>query len=339
MKIAIHHTPGSFSDRWITYCEKNMIDYKLVNAYENDIIDQLKECQAFFWNHLSHKYKDAIFAKQLLISLETAGIKVFPNYKTTWHYDDKVGQKYLLEALGVDFVKTYVFYTKKEALDWARSTTFPKVFKLSGGAASNNVRLVKSYNEASKLIHRAFTSGFKQSNKKNTLKERYHTYKLKNKSILWLVKGLYYLFWQDEFTKMHPREKGYVYFQNFIPDNLFDIRIIVIGEKAFAIKRMNRTNDFRASGSGNIHYKRHEIDERCVQIAFNVNEIINSQCIAYDFVFDANNEPLILEISYGYLPSVYQDCEGYWDTALQWHQESIEPQKWVIENLIQSKVK
>jgi glutathione synthase/RimK-type ligase-like ATP-grasp enzyme len=53
--------------------------------------------------------------------------------------------------------------------------------------------------------------------------------------------------------KFNP-EKNYVYFQDFIPQNDFDIRIIVIGKRAFAIKRMVRKGDFRASGSGNIKY-------------------------------------------------------------------------------------
>jgi len=46
MKIAIHHTIGSFSDRWIDYCKINSIDYKLVNCYDSDIIFQLSDCDA-----------------------------------------------------------------------------------------------------------------------------------------------------------------------------------------------------------------------------------------------------------------------------------------------------
>ena len=41
MKIAIHHRPGSFSDRWIEYCEKEGIEYKIVNCYDNDIVAYL----------------------------------------------------------------------------------------------------------------------------------------------------------------------------------------------------------------------------------------------------------------------------------------------------------
>ena len=43
MRIAIHKREGSFSDRWIAYCEKNGVDYKLVNAYASDVIEQVSE--------------------------------------------------------------------------------------------------------------------------------------------------------------------------------------------------------------------------------------------------------------------------------------------------------
>ena len=99
MKIAIHHRPGSFSDRWIEYCKQNEIDYKIVNAYDNNIVEQVSDCDAFMWHHHHANVKDTLFANQLIYSLETAGIKCFPDFHTTWHFDDKVGQKYLLEAV------------------------------------------------------------------------------------------------------------------------------------------------------------------------------------------------------------------------------------------------
>ena len=43
MKIAIHDSKEKhfFSDRWIEYCSRNNIPFKVVNAYDNDIINQL----------------------------------------------------------------------------------------------------------------------------------------------------------------------------------------------------------------------------------------------------------------------------------------------------------
>ena len=68
---------------------------------------------------------------------------VFPNFNTAWHFDDKVGQKYLLEAIDAPLVPSYVFYSKEMALKWLEQTQFPKVFKLRGGAGSANVKLVQ----------------------------------------------------------------------------------------------------------------------------------------------------------------------------------------------------
>jgi len=137
-----------------------------------------------------------------------------------------------------------------------------------------------------------------------------------------------------EYANLQSRDKGYVYFQEFIPNNDSDIRVIIIGEKAFAIKRMTRENDFRASGSGRIIYDKNDIDKNCIQVAFDVNNKIKSQSIAYDFVFDENNNPLIVEISYGFAVVPYDACPGYWDSALNWHEGKFNPQEWIIEECI-----
>jgi len=143
MKIAIHKRPGSFSDRWIEYCNQKNINYKIVNCYDSDIINQLKDCSGLMWHWNHGDYREQNFARQLIISIEKMGAKVFPNSNTCWHFDDKVGQKYLLEAIGAPLAPTYVFYDKKSAFDWIDKTTFPKVFKLRGGAGSLNVKLVE----------------------------------------------------------------------------------------------------------------------------------------------------------------------------------------------------
>ena len=336
MKIAIHHNSGGFSGRWIEYCKNNNIDYKLVDAYNTNIIEQVKDCDAFMWHHNHADYRDVLFAKQLLFSLETAGIKCFPDYHTTWHFDDKVGQKYLLEAIGAPIVPSYVFYTKKEALDWIAKTEFPKVFKLRGGAGASNVKLAYTAGEARRLVRKAFRRGFPQFDRVGYLKERYRKWRGGKDSFIGVMKGVGRLLMVTDFAKMHAREKGYVYFQDFIPNNTFDIRVCVVGDKAFALKRIVREGDFRASGSGNIVYEKTQIDERCVKIAFAVNEKLRAQSVAYDFVFDIANSPLIVEISYGYAVKAYDFCEGFWTKDMLWHTGShFDFCGWMVDNLIQ----
>lgn len=48
-----------------------------MDAYQSDIMKQIEDCDAFMW-HFSHlDYKDKVFAKQLLYSIEASGKPVF----------------------------------------------------------------------------------------------------------------------------------------------------------------------------------------------------------------------------------------------------------------------
>lgn len=332
MKIAIHHRPGSFSDRWIEYCKNQSIEYKIVNAYDSDIVEQVADCDAFMWHHHQSDYRDVLFANQLLYSLEARGVKCFPDFRTTWHFDDKIGQKYLLESIGGPLVPSYVFYTKKEAMEWIQRTSFPKVFKLRGGAGAANVCLAHNKKEAKRLVSKAFGKGF--TDKSANVKERFRKFREGKEPFSYLLKGIGRVFFKTDFAKMHGREKGYAYFQDFIANNLFDIRVIVIGDKAFAIKRMVRKGDFRASGSGNILYDRSDIPEKCVQLSFEVSAKLKAQCVAYDYVFDADEKPAIVEISYGFAMHGYDPCPGYWTLDMEWHEGRFNPQEWMVQDLI-----
>lgn len=334
MRIAIHHRKGSFSDRWIDYCEKQGIDYKVVDAYASDIIEQVKDCKALLWNHHQSNFKDKLTARRILFSLEHAGKKVFPDFNTGWYFDDKVAQKYLLEAIGAPLVPSYVFYDKQDAKKWAQKTAFPKVFKLAGGAGSANVLLVENERKAVRLINKAFGKGFSQYNAWGAFKERFRKYKLGKSNKIELLKSIIRLMVPTKFAREQARERGYVYFQEFIPKNEFDIRVIIIGKKAFAIKRLVRENDFRASGSGLAIFDKSEIPISCVKTAFEINAIIKSQSIGFDFVFDEKGFPLIVEMGYAFTVSSYDPCPGYWDSGLKWHDGKFNPQKWMIEDIL-----
>ncbi len=336
MKVAIHHREGSFSDRWLDYCNQNNIDLVLVDAFESSIIQQLEGCDAFLWHYTHYDVEDVLLGGNLFAALENTNIKTFPNHHTAWHYDNKVAQKYLFEANKLPFVNTYVFYHKKKALEWIRNTSFPKVFKLARGAGSANVKLVHSKIDAERLVNKAFGKGFSQFDSWGYVKDKYKKYKESKVPFKDVLKSIVRFLISTEFAKKFHKEKDYVYFQDFIPNNDFDIRIVVIGDKAFGIKRMVRKNDFRASGGGSLHYEKENFDEKTLRLAFKAAETIKSQCAAFDFVYDQNQNPLIVEVSFGFAYKAYDACVGYWDKQLNWHPRKFNPQYWIIENLINS---
>ena len=333
--LAIQLVKGGFDKRWIAYCDANSIPYKIVDCYANDIIEQLDGCLALMWQFHQADPRDIKFAKQLLYAVQLSGKKVFPDFNTMWHFDDKVGQKYVLEAIGAPLVPSWVFYDKTSAMQWAEQTSFPKVFKLRGGAGSQNVHLVPDRPRARRLIRKAFGRGFDVYNATGNLKERWRKYGLGQTDAYDVFKGFVRLFVPTLHSRYSGREKGYIYFQEFIPDNLFDLRVIVVGDKAFAVKRKVRKNDFRASGSGDFLYGREHFDSGVIRLAFDLNQRLRSQCTAFDFIYQDGN-PLLVEISYGFTPEVYDPCVGYWDRDLGWFEGSFDPFGWMIEDLLEA---
>lgn len=337
MIIAIHNRPGSFSDGWIEYCDSHGVEYKIVNCYDSFISDNLADCDGLMWHWQQYDYKAINFARQLTYSLEHAGKKVFPDSRTCWHFDDKVGQKYLLEAVGAPLVKSYVFYDKGEAFEWARRTDYPKVFKQRGGAGSMNVKLVRNKGQAFSLIRKAFGKGFSPSDNREKVKDRWGKWRRirDKKSFLALMRGiaLYLIPSLDPNYRHRSFDKGYIYFQEFIPGNDHDIRVVVIGKRAFAIKRMVREADFKASGSGKIIFNKEEMPVDCLRKAFEISEKLRTQCIAYDFLFLAEQIKLV-EISYGFSARAYGPCPGYWDETLEWHEGEFIPEWFMIEDFL-----
>jgi len=299
-------------------------------------MQELQDCDGLMWHWGQTDYRHQLFAKQLTYSLENVGIKVFPNSETCWHFDDKVGQKYLLESLHLPLVKTFAFYTKKEALDWVNKVTFPKVFKLKGGAGSVNVSLMKTKEQALKKINVAFGKGFPAFSRQVVFEQKIRKFIIKKdiQSFANLLKSTARLFVPNRKRNMLPREKGYVYFQEFIPNNDFDIRVNVIGDKCFATRRFVRKNDFRASGSGNFDRSPDKIDKAILKTAFEISERINAQALALDLITD-NGRCKVIEISYGFPVIASDGNPGYWDKELNWHEGLFKSQYWMIENFLQ----
>ena len=331
LKIAIHDRENSFSEDWIKYCRDNNIPFKLVDCYSNDILKQMEDCDALMW-HWSHTDHAAIlFARQLTYSLEKMGKKVFPDTNTCRFFDDKIGQKYLFEAMGVPHVPTYIFYDKKKALEWIESAEFPKVFKLSKGAGSANVRLVKTKKEAIRLINIAFGKGFKPiasyfSDISRRVKKK-KTFGNILKALLRSPQTVHEIITKN--AQMN-REKEYVYFQDFIPENEYDIRVLVVGRKVCSILRKCQPNDFRASDSGIKDYSPDKIDRKCLDIARKFSTKMKFQSMAYDFIFN-DGQPLLTEMSYSFQTLVYP---GYYDENLNWRSEKTVVYEEMLDNLI-----
>ena len=336
MKIAILLPRlTTYSPYWIKYCQEHQYDYQTFDPYDVEIVDKIRDYDIILFDHNQSDYKDVLFAKQLLFSLEQAGKVVFPNFRTSWHFDDKLGQKYLFEALGIQSAKSWVFYDKKSAYKWIETTDFPKVFKLRGGAGSANVMLAHNAREAKRFVKRAFGKGFAQFRGRDYVRDRYKAYKAKKITLKDLIRSCGRLIISTEYAKMHAPEKGYAYFQEFIPNEGYDLRFSMCGEKAIAMKRYVRIGDFRASGSHICSFATEDIAKDAVEFAFECNDRLKMQACSIDLVRHIDNKQYyVVEVSYGHGMIEEGSSHGYWTRDGQHHEADFISINWILEEIV-----
>lgn len=334
LQVAIHDSPLGFHSRWAVYCAERGIRVKRVDCTAHDAVKRLSDCDAVMWHHTQVGERDLVMARQLLASLEHAGTVVFPDGPTGWHFDDKVAQAYLFDALGFAVPDTRVFTDREAALEWLATAPFPQVFKLRGGAGSANVTLVRDRAQAERLVRAMFGRGIPSFDPWWVLRDRWRQYRAGLTSSVELLRGVARLLVVPKYAKTRGRERGYALFQSYVPGNDHDLRIIVIGDRAFGIKRFVRDGDFRASGSGYLSHARTDLPEDVVRLAFTYARRLRAQCVAFDFVRAPQGTPLLLEISYAFTVTAYDACPGYWTSDLTWHEGSIRPQDWMVDAVL-----
>jgi glutathione synthase/RimK-type ligase-like ATP-grasp enzyme len=324
---------GPFSKKYIKILEENGISWKKMDIDDASFWDDLKQCTHFIY-HWGGYPEHHLIARSIIPIIENVyKIPVFPNMVTAWHHDDKIREYYLMKSMGFPIIDSWIFYEKSRALQWLKNDAkYPLVFKLKSSAGSKDVVLTKDYPLASSITKKMFGSGVYLGNVPGNFMLKIKDFKWHN-FIDQVLKKSYRIYKGRDISLQWQKEKNYVLFQKFLPDNNYDTRITVIGNRAFAFRRFNRDNDFRSSGSGKINYDIDSIDRRFLKIAFEISKKMGFQSMAYDFLLD-NDKPAFCEISYTYQDKAIHSCPGYWDNELKWHEGNFWPQYFHLVDLL-----
>ena len=320
----------SYSDRWTELADAAGVRVRPVDVYAGDFLDQLAGCDGFLWRFLPHQRQ---IAQRVLPAVELGmGLPVFPSFRSVWHYDDKVTQHYLLAAAGIPTPRSWTFWGARAARAFARDAAYPLVFKLALGWLAENVRLVRTPEEALAWIDRMFGPGVRSLQEplrppSPTLRQRVGG---AARALLGRPAG----------GRTGDRERGYFYVQEFLPDNAFDTRVTVFGNRAVAFRRMNRPGDFRASGSGRIDWDPGPIDLATVRLGFRVAKALGMPTLAVDGL-RRGDEPVVGEVSYTSAAWAVRKCPGHWHLdgdpqtgALEWVPGELRPEDAIFEDFL-----
>ncbi len=328
MRVGIHRGVNGFSNfirKYEDICKLNGIPSIRLDAGEQDFWEKLKTCNIFVYNWRV-EHNDQQLANTIIPLVENQmNIKCFPNMSTCWAYDDKIREFYMLKLAGFPVIESWVFWDRPRAIEWANTAEYPVVFKLKGGAGSYNVLLLETKTKAINWIKRIFGKGLKTGVISYTDGKRI---KKKVRSLINRIKGDDpYPFWQID--------KNYAYFQKFLAENDYDTRVVVIGDRAYAFRRFNRKNDFRASGSNDTDLNPKNVDLQFVKLAFEISRKMKFQSMAYDFIYDEDKKPGLIEISYTFPDRTLSKCPGYWDLQLNWVEGNFYPQFFQMMDLLE----
>lgn len=239
------YTPHyAYWPRYERFLKNNGIPFEFYDIRRADWLKEASRFDIVIWRTESDPASQYEAENKLRI-LEALGKRCLPSFDLAWPYEDKIRQAYLFELHGIPAVPTFISHDRDEALAYVAAAPLPIVSKLATGSGSMGVELFRSRHAAACFVRRVFAPGA----------PTYWTYQ---------------------------RQKDYVYFQQFIEDAAYDLRVIVIGDRLFGYYRMNPSDDFRASGSGNVVKK--EIPEEALRIAARSAACFNTPMIAIDMI-------------------------------------------------------
>lgn len=218
---------------------------------------------------------------------------------------------------------------------FACTAQYPLVMKFSGGAGAANVKLVKTRDELELLIRAAFSGGLYSLHGAPPSNWALMKHRAKN-AMTYFAKGT-----MSDPAVRADLNRDYVLLQEFLAGNEFDTRVTVIGKRAFAFRRFNRPDDFRASGSGRLDYSMDAIDMATVRLALRVARTLQCQSVAIDGLRRAEDR-VVGEISYAYMSSAVHACPGHWELAgepddgqLTWVEGQMWPEEAQMQDFLQ----
>lgn len=342
MKILIHlsqskrtHSTGWIFP-WVDYCQQNNIEYVTIDLLRGDTINFVRDFDILLWHFGQYNYTEMLEARSILYSAQKMGLKVFPDFNESWHFDDKIAEMYALQSVNAPIPESKVFYDMNTFEQWmASNPALPVVGKLRTGSGSHNVKLLKSKSALRDYAKRMFGKGYDPAPSllyKTTSNVRsshdWKTFKAKAKRIPEFLRVL-------SSAKKFPNECGYVYLQEFVPNDGYDMKVVVVGDKLSGFYRPVRTHDFRASGGGEFLYDKKMFTDDIIKSAFSVAKALGVQCIGFDYVVNKNTgKGLIVEMSYGFSHTAVLGMGGYFDKNGVWYDKPLNVPEEIIKNML-----
>lgn len=234
------------------FLETNHIPYEEYDINRSDFIEEAKKFDVIVWRIETSYSKQWEAADKLEILDKYLGKMVLPSSEALWVDEDKLRAQYVFKINEFPVIKTFSSHSESEAIEFIENCEYPIISKDKICASGFGVYMLKNKEQAKEMYNKIFSTGLKTN--------------------------------ED-----YILQKDYVYFQEFVPNYGFDLRIVIIGNYYFGYYRYPKDNDFKASGSGIVEKK--AIPEEVMLLAKKVKDALpKSNSLAVDFIKDTRDD-------------------------------------------------
>jgi len=248
--------------RWTKYCrflDRNGFPYDIYDVHAQSWLENARQFDVIVGMPSCEPYHLEELREKYFFMETFLGKMCYPSLSHTMLYENKRLEAYIAQLSGIPFAPTRVSHAREDALRLIKHLTYPVVSKIVPGSGSYGVELVPNLQGSQKIVTEAFSRQGRKT------------------------------------CKCYLRQKNYVYFQDYIPNDGYDIRVIVIGRRVFGYYRKVLQGDFRASGMG-LEEKR-ALPEEAMRIALQANKLIKSPILVADMLHGLDGKYYVIELS------------------------------------------
>lgn len=235
----------------------NEIDFKN-NYHQKVILYTSSEDPGLFYKN---------YIEDVILALEINGAIVIPSFKYLRANNNKVFMEMIRNQSNdskINSIHSNHFGTLEEFLESTNHLTYqyPLVIKPADGSMSRGVGLAKNLREAERLIKK--------------ISRVFNLY-----DDLWeLGRSI-----KHKGYKQTSKNRKKFIVQNYIDRLKNDWKILIFGDKYYVLKRLNRENDFRASGGGRLQFTK-TLPEGLLDFAESIFDILDLPYLSLDIAYD-----------------------------------------------------
>lgn len=297
-------TPVSLDTRYMKeYFEKDGYSVEVISYLEFDFNKSYAGYVVLYTSAEDYCGGSKEFIEDILVHLYNQGARLLPEFKYFRAHHNKVMMEILRDSFADKRLKTICsqVWPSYEALKNATIKKYPVIVKRASGAGGEGVFLAHDRKEL-----------YKYAEKVSRMTD---------------MKQFYYLSCVNVKQKVRGRQPVLIHNSKFITQNYIeglsgDYKVLVFGDHYFVLHRLNRENDFRASGSGQFTSDNGDKVEEILNFAKLCTTEISAPWLSLDICHDGKNCHLIEFqcISFGFKAMSmstkhYEWTEDKWETV------------------------